>query len=176
MEKALFAGGCFWCMIQPFEEQAGIKKVVSGYTGGHVEDPSYEQVKSQSSGHTEAVQIIFDPEVISFQDLVDIYWGVTDPTDAMGQFMDRGDSYRPVIFYYDEKQRAIAEFSKKKLKESGLYSEPIVTKVEKAAAFYVAEEEHQNFYKKNPERYAQEKKERKQWQEKKHPNQTGEKI
>lgn len=176
MEKALFAGGCFWCMIQPFEEQPGIESIVSGYTGGHVKNPTYEQVKSQTSGHTEAVQIVFDPDVISFQNLLDVYWSVTDPTDAMGQFMDRGDSYRPVIFYYDEKQKEIAESSKKKLEKNDLYTEPIVTKIEKARTFYKAEEEHQDFYKKNPERYAKEKTERKQWQEQRHPKQKGAKA
>ncbi|MFJ1627639.1 peptide-methionine (S)-S-oxide reductase MsrA [Marinilactibacillus psychrotolerans] len=165
MEKALFAGGCFWCMVEPFEDQDGILSVTSGYTGGHVEDPTYEQVKSQTTGHTEAVEIVFDPEKMSFEELVEIYWNQTDPTDAMGQFMDRGDSYRPVIFYLNEKQKQIAESSKLKLEQSGRYSEPIVTKIQKAEIFYRAEEEHQEFYKKNPRRYKQEKMERFDWQE-----------
>lgn len=165
MEKAIFAGGCFWCMVEPFEEQDGILSVTSGYTGGHVENPTYEQVKSQTTGHTEAVEIVFDPEKISYEQLVGIYWNQTDPTDAMGQFMDRGDSYRPVIFYNTDKQKKIAEDSKYQLEQSGRYNEPIVTKIQKAEIFYKAEEEHQEFYKKNPRRYKQEKKERSEWQE-----------
>ena len=97
-ETAIFAGGCFWCMVSPFDEQPGIGKVVSGYTGGHTTDPTYEEVLTQTTGHTEAVEITFDPSVISYEELVDIYWNQTDPTDAMGQFQDRGDNYRPVIF------------------------------------------------------------------------------
>lgn len=165
MEKAIFAGGCFWCMVEPFEEQDGIISVTSGYTGGHVENPTYEEVKSQTTGHTEAVEIVFDSAKISYEELVGIYWNQTDPTDAMGQFMDRGDSYRPVIFYYTDKQKKIAEDSKYQLEQSGRYKEPIVTKIQKAETFYKAEEEHQEFYKKNPRRYKQEKKERSEWQE-----------
>ncbi|WP_208559956.1 peptide-methionine (S)-S-oxide reductase MsrA [Marinilactibacillus kalidii] len=164
MEKALFAGGCFWCMVEPFEEQPGILTVLSGYTGGHVENPTYEQVKSQTSGHTEAVLIEFDPKMISYEALIEIYWNQTDPTDAMGQFMDRGDSYRPVIYYYSEEQKAIAEASKTALENSGRYTEEIVTKIEEASTFYEAEEEHQEFYKKNPRRYKQEKAERAEWE------------
>lgn len=163
MKKALFAGGCFWCMVQPFEEMDGIQKVTSGYTGGHVENPTYEQVKNQGTGHTEAVLIEYDETKISYDDLLTIYWQQTDPTDAMGQFMDRGDSYRPVIFYYTKEQRLKAQASKEVLEKSGKYSKPIVTQIEEAQEFYPAEEEHQQFYKKNPEAYAAEKEERKQW-------------
>lgn len=163
MEKALFAGGCFWCMVQPFDTQPGIESVVSGYAGGHVKNPTYEQVKEQNTGHTEVVQITFDPEIMSFEELITIYWQVTDPTDAMGQFMDRGDSYRPVIYYYSDDQKEIAEKSKRSLEESGKYKEPIVVMIEEAPVFYEAEEEHQDFYKKNPERYRQEKEERAAW-------------
>ena len=99
MEKALFAGGCFWCMVEPYDTQPGIESVVSGYAGGHVENPTYEQVKSQTSGHTEVVQITYDPENVTFEELISTYWKVKDPTDASGQFMYRGDSYRPVIYY-----------------------------------------------------------------------------
>ena len=102
MERAIFAGGCFWCMIQPFDTLPGIHTVMSGYTGGHVPDPTYEQVKSQTTGHTEAVEIIYDPTLISYEQLVELYWQQTDPTDAFGQFEDRGDNYRPVIFYLTE--------------------------------------------------------------------------
>lgn len=163
MEKALFAGGCFWCMVEPFDTQPGIDSVVSGYAGGHVENPTYEQVKSQTTGHTEVVQITFDPDIVDFNELVSIYWQVTDPTDASGQFMDRGDSYRPVIYYYSDRQKEIAESSKKELEESGKYKEPIVVTIEEAPTFYPAEEEHQDFYKKNKKRYQQEKEERAQW-------------
>ncbi|SFC63997.1 peptide-methionine (S)-S-oxide reductase [Alkalibacterium subtropicum] len=163
MEKALFAGGCFWCMVQPFETMTGINKVVSGYTGGHVPNPTYEQVKAQDTGHTEAVLVHYDEKVLSYDELLTIYWQQTDPTDAMGQFMDRGESYRPVIFYYNEDQRVKAVASKKQLQASNYYDKPIVTTIEKAGAFYPAEEEHQQFYKKNPAAYAREKEQRRQW-------------
>ncbi|MBA1394656.1 peptide-methionine (S)-S-oxide reductase, partial [Lactobacillus sp. XV13L] len=104
-DTAIFAGGCFWCMVEPFETRPGIKKVISGYTGGFVPNPTYEQVSRHETGHTEAVQIIFDPTIISYKELVEIYWQQTDPTDAMGQFQDRGDNYRPVIFVKDDDQR-----------------------------------------------------------------------
>ncbi|MFL2062713.1 peptide-methionine (S)-S-oxide reductase MsrA [Latilactobacillus sakei] len=149
-ETAIFAGGCFWCMIHPFDQQPGIIKVVSGYTGGHVANPTYEQVCSHTTGHTEAVEITFDPAVISYAELVEIYWCQTDPTDAMGQFQDRGDSYRPVIFVNSDQQRVIAEASKEKLIASGRFNEPIVTQIEAAKPFYPAEEYHQDFYKKEP--------------------------
>ena len=153
-DTAIFAGGCFWCMVEPFDTYPGIEKVESGYTGGHVANPTYEQVKSGTTGHTEAVKITFDPSKISYAELVEIYWHQTDPTDASGQFQDRGDNYRPVIFVHAAQQRAIAEASKKRLQESGLFDQPIVTKIEDAQPFYLAEDYHQDFYKKNPERYA----------------------
>lgn len=154
LDTAIFAGGCFWCMVEPFDTHPGIEKVESGYTGGHVANPTYEQVKSGTTGHTEAVKITFDPQVISYQELVEIYWHQTDPTDASGQFQDRGDNYRPVIFVKDDQQRQIAEASKQKLQESGLFDEPIVTQIEDAQPFYLAEDYHQDFYKKNPDVYA----------------------
>ena len=156
-ETAIFAGGCFWCMVQPFDTYPGIKKVESGYTGGHVVDPTYEQVKAGGTGHTEAVRITFDPSVVSYADLVEIYWQQTDPTDAFGQFQDRGDNYRPVIFVKDEEQRAIAQASKDALANSGRFTDPIVTTIEDAKPFYVAENYHQDFYKKDPERMKLEK-------------------
>lgn len=155
MERAIFAGGCFWCMVQPFEELDGILSVRSGYTGGHVVNPSYEEVCSHTTGHTEAVEIIFDSSKISFAELVEIYWTQTDPTDAFGQFEDRGDNYRPVIFYSDESQKEIAEASKAALQASGRFKDPIVTAIEPVQPFYVAEDYHQGFYKKNPEHYAE---------------------
>lgn len=108
-DTAIFAGGCFWCMVSPFDEQPGIEKVVSGYTGGHTVNPTYEEVLAKTTGHTEAVEITFDPTIISYEELVEIYWNQTDPTDAMGQFQDRGDNYRPVIFVRDENQRKVAD-------------------------------------------------------------------
>ena len=153
-DTAIFAGGCFWCMVEPFDTYPGIEKVESGYTGGHVANPTYEQVKSGTTGHTEAVKITFDPSKISYAELVEIYWHQTDPTDASGPVQDRGDNYRPVIFVHDAQQRAIAEASKKRLQESGLFDQLIVTKIKDAQPFYLAEDYHQDFYKKNPERYA----------------------
>lgn len=159
----MFAGGCFWCMVEPYDTQPGIESVVSGYAGGHVENPTYEQVKSQTSGHTEVVQITYDPKNVTFEELISTYWQVTDPTDASGQFMDRGDSYRPVIYYYNQDQKEIAEQSKQELQDSGKYKDPIVVTIEEAPIFYRAEEEHQDFYKKNKDRYQQEKDERAEW-------------
>jgi len=153
-QRAIFAGGCFWCMVQPFDEQPGIYSVVSGYTGGHVENPTYEQVVTKTTGHTEAVEIIFDPEIISYKDLVELYWQQTDPTDAFGQFQDRGDNYRPVIYYLNEEQKEIAEKSRQELQDSGRFDKPIVTQIEPAQTFYPAEMYHQDFYKKNPENFA----------------------
>ena len=106
-ETAIFAGGCFWCMVEPFDTYPGIEKVESGYTGGHVENPTYEQVKTGTTGHTEAVRITFDPTKVSYEQLVEIYWHQTDPTDAMGQFQDRGDNYRPCLLYTSPSPRDI---------------------------------------------------------------------
>lgn len=152
-ETAIFAGGCFWCMVKPFDTYPGIKKVISGYTGGHTSAPTYEEVKSQTTGHTEAVLIEFDSTIVSYEQLVEIYWNQTDPTDAMGQFQDRGDSYRPVIFVKNEEQRQIALASRKALQESGRFDKPIVTQIETAKPFYPAEDYHQDFYKKDPTRF-----------------------
>lgn len=152
-DTAIFAGGCFWCMVQPFDSLPGILKVRSGYTGGHTINPTYEQVKSHTTGHTEAVKITFDPEVISYGQLVEIYWQQTDPTDAMGQFADRGDNYRPVIFVNSKEQRVIAEKSRQNLIDNNPFDEPIVTQIESAKIFYDAEEYHQDFYKKDPKRH-----------------------
>lgn len=156
-EKAIFAGGCFWCMVEPFEEQDGILTVTSGYTGGDFAHPTYEQVKQHITGHTEAVEIIFDNKKVTYEALVELYWQTTDPTDAFGQFEDRGDNYRPVIFYTTEKQREIAETSKQKLQESDIFAgSEIITSIEPAKVFWPAEAYHQGFYKKHPEDYAEE--------------------
>ncbi|MDR0922304.1 MAG: peptide-methionine (S)-S-oxide reductase MsrA [Lactobacillales bacterium] len=155
-DTAIFSGGCFWCMVSPFDKQPGIKKVTSGYTGGHTINPTYEQILTHTTGHTEAVEIVFDPEVFPYEKLVEIYWQVTDPTDAFGQFQDRGDNYRPVIHYNSEEQKIIAEKSKAELQASERFDQPIVTSIEPAQTFWAAEDYHQDYYKKNPARYAQE--------------------
>lgn len=154
IEKATFAGGCFWCMVKPFDQQPGIISVISGYTGGTTESPTYEQVCSGQTGHTEAVQIEFDSQVFPYEQLLDIYWMQIDPTDATGQFYDRGDSYRPVIFYHNETQKQLAIKSKKRLDQSGRFTKPIAVPIEEAKQFYPAEEYHQHFYLKNPGRYS----------------------
>lgn len=153
-KTAVFAGGCFWCMVEPFDSLPGIEAVISGFTGGHVENPTYNQVVSGQTGHTEAVEITYDPEKISYAELVEIYCRQTDPTDAGGQFADRGDSYRPVIYYEGEEERQIAEKSKQNLQENGPFKEPIVVTIEPKETFYPAEESHQDFYKKQPIHYA----------------------
>ncbi|MDR0297645.1 MAG: peptide-methionine (S)-S-oxide reductase MsrA [Streptococcaceae bacterium] len=153
LDSAIFAGGCFWCMVQPFEELSGILSVTSGYTGGHQDNPTYEQVCAHLTGHTEAVEIIFDTTKISYDELVTLYWQLTDPSDAFGQFEDRGDNYRPVIFVNSKAQRAQAEASKQRLLDTKKFEQPIVTTIEDAQKFWPAENYHQDFYKKNPERY-----------------------
>lgn len=152
---ATFAGGCFWCMVHPFDTIPGVKAVVSGYTGGHVPHPTYAQVTSGTTGHREAVQITFDPAVVSYQALLDVFWRQIDPTDPDGQFVDRGPSYRTAIFYHDEHQRQLAEASKAALAASGRFSRPIVTEILPAGPFYPAEAYHQDFYRKSPDHYAQ---------------------
>lgn len=148
LEKATFAGGCFWCMVKPFDQWDGIDRVISGYSGGHIENPTYKDVKSGTSGHYEVVQITFDPSIFSYEKLLEIYWQQIDPTDDGGQFHDRGDSYRTAIFYHSEEQKKLAETSKKNLSDSGKFKKPIVTKILPAATFYPAEDYHQDFYKK----------------------------
>ncbi|MDR3241312.1 MAG: peptide-methionine (S)-S-oxide reductase MsrA [Lactobacillaceae bacterium] len=153
-QTAIFAGGCFWCMVEPFDSLPGIKKVRAGYTGGFVDHPTYEAVLAHETGHTEAVKIWFDPSVISYSDLVELYWQTGDPTDAMGQFQDRGDNYRSVIFVDSAEQREIAAKSKQALQESGIFNDAlIVTQIEDASTFWEAEEHHQDFYQKDPARY-----------------------
>lgn len=152
-EKATFAGGCFWCMVEPFDERPGIIEVISGYTGGTVENPTYEQVCSNTTGHVEAVQITYNPKIVTYKELVELFWQQIDPTDPGGQFHDRGSSYETAIFYHTEEQRKIAEQSKIQLEKSGRFSKPIVTPILEAKPFYKAEEYHQHYYKKNPAHY-----------------------
>ena len=153
MAVATFAGGCFWCMVKPFDEQPGIQSVLSGYTGGHVEHPTYEQVCSETTGHVEAVQITFDPDLYPYEKLVRLYFQLIDPTDEGGQFYDRGESYTTAIFYHDEEQKEIAERVKAELDASGKFNKPIAVKIRQAKPFYAAEDYHQYYYKKNPAHY-----------------------
>ena len=153
LEKATFAGGCFWCMVKPFDQWDGVYEVISGYTGGHTINPTYEQVKSGTTGHLEAVQITYDPAMISYQTMLDLYWPQIDPTDDGGQFQDRGDSYRTAIFFHTPEQKQLAEASKQEIETSGRFQKPIVTRILPAAPFYPAEDYHQDFYKKNPDEY-----------------------
>ncbi len=148
-EKAIFAGGCFWCMVEPFDEQPGIREVISGYTGGHKENPTYEEVCSDTTGHYEAVQITFDPAVFPYEKLLELYWRQIDPTDVGGQFNDRGSSYRTAIFYLNDRQKDLAEASKAALEASDRFQKPIVTQILPAGPFYEAEEKHQYYYMKN---------------------------
>ncbi len=153
MEKATFAGGCFWCMVTPFEELPGIDGIVSGYMGGQVDNPTYEQVKTGTTGHLEVVQITYDPALFSYERLLELYWIQTDPTDDGGQFQDRGPQYAPAIFYHTEEQRIAAEASRDVLAASGRLTAPIVTKIIPATTFFAAEDYHQDYHKKNPKHY-----------------------
>jgi peptide-methionine (S)-S-oxide reductase len=150
--KATFAGGCFWCMEPPFDKLAGVISTTVGYTGGHKDNPTYEEVSAGTTGHAEAIQIVFDPKKISYEALLDVFWRNVDPTVKDGQFCDRGHQYRTAIFYHDEAQRRLAEQSKKTLIESGRFTE-VFTEITEASTFYVAEDYHQDYYKKNPVRY-----------------------
>jgi peptide methionine sulfoxide reductase msrA/msrB len=153
LETATFAGGCFWCVETAFEDLDGVKKVVSGYSGGHVKNPTYEEVCSGTTGHLESVQIIFDPQIISYAELVDIFWRQIDPTDAGGSFVDRGSQYQSAIFYHNDAQKKIAETSKDELNKSGIFDKPIATKIIPFTSFYATEDYHQQYCKKNPVRY-----------------------
>ncbi len=148
-----FAGGCFWCSEADFEKRPGIIKVISGYTGGQKENPTYEEVSSGKTGHVEAVQVYFDPAKVSYEELLDIFWRHIDPTDAAGQFADRGSQYRTAIFYHDEEQRRLAEKSKESLARGGKIIKAIATRILKFEKFYPAEDYHQDYYKKNPSQY-----------------------
>jgi peptide methionine sulfoxide reductase msrA/msrB len=152
VKTAIFAGGCFWSMQAAFEEVYGVISAVSGYTGGRTINPTYNNYAE--NGHVEAVRVTFDPTRVGYSDLLDAYWRHTDPTDAGGQFVDRGPQYRPVIYWMDEGQKAAAEQSKAALEKSRRFPEPIVTEIAKAQPFYKAEEYHQDYPKKHPEAYA----------------------
>jgi peptide methionine sulfoxide reductase msrA/msrB len=150
---AYFAAGCFWCVEADFEKVEGVTEVVSGYMGGTVEDPTYAQVSSNTTGHRETVEVLYDPDVVEYQQLLDAFWRMHDPTDAGGSFVDRGESYTSAIFYVNEAQQQLAEGAKTALAESGKFDEAIATVIEPASTFYPAEEYHQDYYTKNPIRY-----------------------
>mgnify|MGYP006274457569 FL=1 len=153
LEVATFAGGCFWCVEAGFEKIPGVVEAVSGYSGGTEKNPTYEQVSRGQTGHTEAVQIYYDPNEITYEGLLQGLWRMMDPTDADGQFVDRGQQYRPAIFYHDANQERLARASKQALAESGRYDEPVVIEIVPFEVFYEAEAYHQNYYKENPVRY-----------------------
>ena len=152
-QTAIFAGGCFWCMEADFDKIAGVTETLSGYIGGHVKNPSYKQVSAGNTGHTEAVQLRFNPDKVSYKQLLDIFWRNIDPTTNDKQFCDRGSQYRAEIFYQNPQQKKWAEQSKAQINKSKSFNGPIVTPVTSSSAFYVAEDYHQNFHTKNPLRY-----------------------
>jgi peptide-methionine (S)-S-oxide reductase len=153
LAKATFAGGCFWCVEEAFEEVPGVASVTSGYIGGRVPHPSYEQVSAGKTGHTEAVEVLFDPTKVSYSALLEVFWRNIDPLTPNAQFCDHGSQYRAGIFYHSEAQKKLAEESKQALVDSKQFNAPIVTEITMATTFYPAEEYHQDFYKKNPLRY-----------------------
>ncbi|RUO79287.1 peptide-methionine (R)-S-oxide reductase MsrB [Pseudidiomarina taiwanensis] len=153
LSRATFAGGCFWCVEKAFEEVPGVSEVISGYTGGSEANPRYEQVARGLTGHTEAVEVYYDPSIVSYTGLLQALWRMMDPTDIDGQFVDRGKQYRPGIFYHNSEQKRLAEQAVATLKQARRYSEPVVIPIEPAQRFWPAEEYHQDYYKKNPVRY-----------------------
>lgn len=153
-DSATFAGGCFWCMEAPFDKLDGVLSTTSGYTGGHVKNPTYREVSSGRTGHAEAVQIVYDSTAVSYEKLLETFWHNIDPTQADGQFCDKGNQYRSAIFYHNEHQKNLAEESKSALEQSDRF-DTIVTEIQPLSEFYVAEEYHQNFYKTHPARYQQ---------------------
>ena len=153
LKEATFAGGCFWCMEASFEHLSGVLSVDSGYTGGHVKEPSYHSVSSGETGHTEAIRVLYDPKQVSYEELLDVFWHNIDPTTADRQFSDIGEQYRTAIYYHDEEQKNLALESKQKIEKLGIFDSPVVTEIVPASDFFPAEEHHQDFYKKNPVRY-----------------------
>lgn len=153
LATAVFAGGCFWCVEQAFDEVEGVVETISGYTGGDVENPSYEQVTYNETGHLEAVQVRYDPSVVTYETLLASFWHNIDPTDDRGQFCDKGHSYLSAIFVANDRQRQLAEASRQALKNDADAPSPIVTPIREARTFYPAEDYHQNYYEKKPVRY-----------------------
>lgn len=152
-QTAVFAGGCFWCIEAAFEKVDGVMEAISGYTGGTEPDPTYEQVSTGTTGHVEAVKVIYDPGMITYEELLDIFWTQIDPTDPAGQFVDKGSQYRTAIFFGNSQEKELAEKTKKRLEDSGRFDRSIVTEILPLGAFYPAEDYHQNYYKANPIRY-----------------------
>ena len=152
-EKGIFAAGCFWCTEEAFEKLPGVISAVSGYTGGTVKNPSYQEVSSGRTGHAEAVEVTYDPAKVSYEQLLDVFWVNHDPTVKDRQFCDSGSQYRPGIFYLDEQQKQLAEASKAKWEKTKPFKQPILTEITKAGPFYPAEDYHQDYYKKNPLQY-----------------------
>jgi len=153
LETATFGGGCFWCMQPFFDNTKGVIKTTVGYTGGHLANPTYEEVSSGTTGHVESIQVEYDPKVVLYEKLLNLYWHNIDPTQLNGQFVDHGPQYRTVIFYHNEEQKRLAESSKKALAASGRFNKPIVTAIEPAGDFYPAEEYHQKYYLKRTFQY-----------------------
>jgi peptide-methionine (S)-S-oxide reductase len=153
LATATFAGGCFWCMEPPYDELDGVASTTSGYMGGHLENPTYEQVSAGGTGHAEVVQVVYDPGKIGYAELLEVFWHNIDPTTADAQFCDRGSQYRSAVFVHDDEQLRLAEESKQALEASGVLEKPIVTEIVAAATFYPAEDYHQDYYLKNPLRY-----------------------
>jgi peptide methionine sulfoxide reductase msrA/msrB len=153
LKKATFAGGCFWCMEPPFEKLEGVVEVISGYSGGSLKNPTYHEVSSGKTGHIEAVQILYDPSKITYEELLDVFWKQIDPTDDGGQFADRGSQYKTAIFYHNDEQKKMAEASKLNLGKSGRFEKKIVTNIQKYNSFFPAEDYHQDYYETNSERY-----------------------
>lgn len=151
--KATFAAGCFWCVEPPFDKLDGVLSTTSGYTGGTKKNPTYEEVSSGGTGHTEAVEIVYDPSRVSYEKLLDVFWRNVDPLTPNAQFCDHGDQYRSAIFFHDDEQKRLAEKSKKDLEASGRFTQPIVTEIAPAGAFWPAEDYHQDYATKNPVRY-----------------------
>jgi peptide methionine sulfoxide reductase msrA/msrB len=153
LSEATFAGGCFWCTESDFEKFDGVIEVISGYVGGQTQNPTYQEVSAGGTGHAEAIRVRYDPQKITYDELLDIFWRHVDPTDPGGQFVDRGSQYRPAVFYHDDDQKRLAEESKRKLEASGRFKKAIATEIVPVSEFYQAEDYHQDYYKKNPLRY-----------------------
>ena len=151
--KATFAGGCFWCMEEAFEKVEGVVSAISGYTGGQVENPTYEQVSAGGTGHTESIEVTYDPSKVTYKQLLEVFWRNVDPTTPNAQFCDHGNQYRTAIFYHDENQKQLIDESRQRVENSKTFPESIVTEIAPASVFYSAEEYHQDFYTKNPIRY-----------------------
>jgi methionine-S-sulfoxide reductase len=153
IRKATFAGGCFWCMEPPFDKLEGVKSTISGYAGGQSKNPTYREVSAGSTGHTEVVQVTYDANKVTYEKLLEVFWMNIDPTDAHGQFVDKGSQYRPGVFFHDEEQKKAAIKSRDDLEKSGRFEKKIVAEITEMGEFYPAEEYHQDYYQKSPVRY-----------------------